>query len=149
MTSAVFDLDMIASESALMAVAMIELDDGRHYNRQGPIGVRKLRHARVGNIKPAENRRTVPFRRLRMFCGSVASPCGRRRVSDAAGMLTEVSTAEFGSKERLVQEASTDALTLRSWKREKTDSQKPRGGSIFRGHRDAAERGVESWPDAA
>ena len=68
-----------------MAVAMIELDDERHYNRQGVIGVGNC-GMRVSKHQAAENRERILLAASRLLRERGVSGAGVDALSDAAGM---------------------------------------------------------------
>ena len=132
-----------------MAVAMIELDDERHYNRQGPIGVGNC-GMRVSKHQAAENREQILLAASRLLRERGVSGAGVDALSDAAGMTHGSLYSQFGSKERLVQEALTHALTAKELEARESGLSKAMWPSIFRGGT-ATRRseGVQSRPYAA
>jgi TetR/AcrR family transcriptional regulator, transcriptional repressor for nem operon len=128
---------MIASEGALMAVTMIELDDERHYNRQGVIGVGSC-GMRVSKHQAAENRERILLAASRLLRERGVSGAGVDALSDAAGMTHGSLYSQFGSKERLVQEALTHALTAKELEAREIRTLKSHVAKyLSRGHRDA------------
>jgi TetR/AcrR family transcriptional repressor of nem operon len=134
-TSAAFDSDMIAPESALMAIAMIELHDERKAQSD-------LCDMRVSKHQAAENRERILLAASRLLRERGVSGAGGDALSDAAGMTHGSLYSQFGSKGRLVQEALTHALTAKELEaREIRNLKSYVAKYLSRGHRDAAERG--------
>jgi TetR/AcrR family transcriptional repressor of nem operon len=93
----------------MMTIVMIDLDDGRHYKSQEPFG-RKACDMRVSKEKVAENRERILKAAARLIRERGISGTGVDALTEAAGMTHGSLYSQFGSKERLVEEALGYAL---------------------------------------
>jgi len=88
----------------LMATVTIDIDDDRHYKCQEPFLRRDL-GMRVSKEKAAENRERILNAASRLIRERGISGAGVDALTEAAGMTHGSLYSQFGSKERLVEEA--------------------------------------------
>ena len=108
MINAVLDADIMTSET-LIASVMIDIDDERHYKCQEPFWIR-ICSMRVTKEKAAENRERILKAASRLIRERGISGAGVDALTEAAGMTHGSLYSQFGSKERLVEEALGYAL---------------------------------------
>jgi TetR/AcrR family transcriptional regulator, transcriptional repressor for nem operon len=106
---AVLDADITTSESLMAVVIIIDIDDGRHYKCQEPFWIR-ICDMRVTKEKAAENRERILDAASRLIRERGISGAGVDALTEAAGMTHGSLYSQFGSKERLVEEALAYAL---------------------------------------
>src|SRR5580704_19635245 len=95
---------------------------------------------RVTKEKAAENRERILKAASRLIRERGISGAGVDALTDAAGMTHGSLYSQFGSKERLVQEALTHALTAKELEAREIRTLKGYVAKyLSRGHRDAAE----------
>src|SRR6476660_7249125 len=87
-----------------MAAVMIDINDDRHYKCQGPIWIR-ICDMRVTKEKAADNRERIRKAASRRIRERGISGAGVDALTEAAGMTHGSLYSQFGSKERLVEEA--------------------------------------------
>jgi TetR/AcrR family transcriptional repressor of nem operon len=95
-----------------MPVAAIVLDGVRYYSRQDPLSLGTC-DMRVSKQKAAENRERILLAASRLLRECGISGAGVDALGEAAGMTYGSLYSQFGSKERLVEEALTHALTTK------------------------------------
>jgi TetR/AcrR family transcriptional regulator, transcriptional repressor for nem operon len=88
----------------LVTIVIIALDDARHYNCQDPTRTRNL-HMRVSKEQAAENRERILKAASHLMRERGISGAGVDALTEAAGMTHGSLYSQFGSKERLVEEA--------------------------------------------
>jgi TetR/AcrR family transcriptional regulator, transcriptional repressor for nem operon len=89
---------------------MIVLDSDRNYNGQEPNLRWDLRHMRVSKEQAAKNRERILKAASRIIRERGISGAGVDALTEAAGMTHGSLYSQFGSKERLVEEAVDYAL---------------------------------------
>jgi TetR/AcrR family transcriptional regulator, transcriptional repressor for nem operon len=93
----------------LMTTAMIDINDDRNYKCQEP-WQRRNSGMRVSKEKAAENRERILKAASRLIRERGISGAGVDALTEAAGMTHGSLYSQFGSKERLVEEALEYAL---------------------------------------
>jgi TetR/AcrR family transcriptional repressor of nem operon len=92
-----------------MAIVMIDINDDRHYKSQDPPSIRTC-GMRVTKEKAAENRERILKAASRLIRERGISGAGVDALTEAAGMTHGSLYSQFGSKDRLVEEALGYAL---------------------------------------
>jgi TetR/AcrR family transcriptional repressor of nem operon len=95
-----------------MTIVMIELHYDRNYNCQGPALTREL-DMRVSKEQAAENRERILKAASRLMRDRGISGVGVDALTEAAGMTHGSLYSQFGSKERLVEEAVAYAIAAK------------------------------------
>jgi TetR/AcrR family transcriptional regulator, transcriptional repressor for nem operon len=92
---------------------MIALNDDRHYNCQAPLLTGNC-HMRVSKEQAAENRERILNAASRLMRERGISGVGVNTLTEAAGMTHGSLYSQFGSKERLVEEAVAHAIAAKA-----------------------------------
>ena len=98
-----------------MTIVIIDLDDDRHYNCQDP-PLTKICDMRVSKEQAAENRERILKAASRLMRERGISGVGVDALTEAAGMTHGSLYSQFGSKERLVEEAVAYAIAAKGQK---------------------------------
>jgi TetR/AcrR family transcriptional repressor of nem operon len=89
----------------LMAIVTFDIDDGRHYKCQEALWIRICDDMRVTKEKAAENRERILKAASRLIRERGISGAGVDALTAAAGMTHGSLYSQFGSKERLIEDA--------------------------------------------
>ena len=92
-----------------MTIAIIDVDDDRHYKCQEPFGI-GICDMRVTKETAAANRARILKAASRLIRERGISGAGVDALTEAAGMTHGSLYSQFGSKERLVEEALEYAI---------------------------------------
>src|SRR5438477_7505313 len=94
-----------------MTTVMIDLHDGRNYNCQDP--ETRNSEMRVSKEQAGENRERILKAAARLMRERGISGVGVDALTEAAGMTHGSLYSQFGTKERLVEEAVAYAITAK------------------------------------
>src|SRR5262249_54850791 len=95
---------VVARNLFLMTIALIDINDDRHYRCKEPSWI-EICGMRVTKKKAAENRERILKAASRLIRERGISGAGVDALTGAAGMTHGSLYSQFGSKERLVEEA--------------------------------------------